>query len=448
VSHERRRKLIDLGAESLADALLKIAEWDDHADNLLRRMSSTRAENLAHFKEKLVQLSKPHKFAVRRRSADIARDLQSMLEDLRAGVDDPRMGVQLTLDFFRIDNSVFQCCDASADDIGWIYTYDARCTFVSFASRCDDKRWIADLVLEVIQQDEYALRTSLIDSAVEYLPEHTIRLMMDRIREIAERMTEEYERRRWYRQVESLARQISDAAAFEEARLYSDPKASDRSCIDIARVYLESGDARTALSWMNRLPDTGSFLTYDRDGLLLDIHRKLGNHEHITRITWKVFKEHRSPETLGRLLDEIGQDQQKSVVETETRAILEAKRFSYTDAGFLVDLGQLDEAESYLFKWRKRIDGELYHILVPMAEKLHEHRRFLTATLLYRSLLDSILERARWKAYSHGREYLGVLIELAQHITDWKDIPFHESYVDNLLERHSRKRSFWQCRPD
>ena len=69
--------------------------------------------------------------------------------------------------------------------------------------------------------------------------------------------------------------------------------------------------------------------------------------------------------------------------------------------------------------------------------------RPLSASLLYRSLLTSILQRANTKAYSHGIRYLKKLDKLSQDISDWQGISPHESFKQQIKNSHDRKRSFW-----
>lgn len=48
---------------------------------------------------------------------------------------------------------------------------------------------------------------------------------------------------------------LADGDIFEQSRLASSGKSSSAACVDIARVYLECGDARTALSWLQHVPE-------------------------------------------------------------------------------------------------------------------------------------------------------------------------------------------------
>jgi hypothetical protein len=78
-----------------------------------------------------------------------------------------------------------------------------------------------------------------------------------------------------------------------------------------------------------------------------------------------------------------------------------------------------------------------------LAETMEAEKRNLAATLIYRSLLNSILERGYTKAYHHGVRYLKKLDKLAFSINQWEKFDNHESYHDLIYQAHGRKRSFW-----
>jgi len=98
------------------------------------------------------------------------------------------------------------------------------------------------------------------------------------------------------------------------------------------------------------------------------------------------------------------------------RPILQSERLCYTDAFFLMNMGLLDETESYLLSQVDQIDGQMYTRLLPLVQTLESNERWRTATMIYRSLLDSILARAQSKYYHHGVRYLKKLDNLATKI--------------------------------
>lgn len=129
----------------------------------------------------------------------------------------------------------------------------------------------------MIQGDDYGVRDVLIDCARDYLTGPIMRLMVARLQELAAEESDEFRKRQWLHNVESLARQLKDAPLFEAARLASWGRLSTAACVDIARVYLECGHEPTALTWLEKIPAADTFMVAERDGLLLEIYGRFGD---------------------------------------------------------------------------------------------------------------------------------------------------------------------------
>jgi hypothetical protein len=80
--------------------------------------------------------------------------------------------------------------------------------------------------------------------------------------------------------------------------------------------------------------------------------------------------------------------------------------------------------------------------VLPLASGL-EQGQPLAASIVYRALLESILNRAQSKTYPHAARYLRRLGTLGKKIRAWSPIAPHESYLQALRARHDRKRAFW-----
>lgn len=366
-----------------------------------------------------------------------------LLQDLKSGVDDPLTGVELVAAFYEADNTIFEMCDDSSGNIGDVFRYDAKQLFVEYASRCADKEKIADIILKLNQKDDYGIRDTLIDCAGECLPEKVIRIMLATLQKRADQENDEYEKRHHLMLIESLARQIRDAALFEKTRIASWGKLSTAALIDIARVYLESGDVETAHSWLKKIPENETYQEYERDKLLMEIYQKQGNTEKLTELLYQKFRAHHSTDTLQTLLDVIGNDKRNEVIADEVTQILESSALLESDAEFLIAIGKIDEAEAYLLGRADQLDGNHYGSLLSVAEAMDAENRHLVTSLIYRSLLVSILERGYTKAYPHGIRYLKKLDKLAGSVFAWKEFSPHEAFKEQIIQTHGRKRSFW-----
>jgi len=438
-----RERLTQVGPERLADALLELAARNDEVDDMVKRVTASPMENTRRFKAKLAGLKRARRFIDWRGASGFARELEDMLADLEAGVDDPKTGVEMVAAFFEVDQHIFEQCDDSSGSVGDVFRCAACDLFVHYGSRCADKAWLVDRLVELYGHDDYGVRDVLIDAAHRFLPKESLRDLADRLWQRSEKgRPHTYEARHWLLGVESVARQLKDAVLYEKAQRAAWPELSASAHIDIAQAYLEAGNVKTALTWLESVQNE-TFRSSDRDDLLLAVYRKLGDTDKAAEVAWRIFRGHRSKDTLKTLLSVIGKDKRESVMESEARNILASGRLSHSDAKFLIESGRIDEAEAYLLDHTDELDGNRYTSLLPLAESMEKNGRWLAANLIYRALLDSILARAVSKYYHHGIKYLKKLGKLAGKITDWKEFGDHESYMAALRRDHGRKTSFW-----
>ncbi|OGU06819.1 MAG: hypothetical protein A2075_07045 [Geobacteraceae bacterium GWC2_58_44] len=130
-----------------------------------------------------------------------------------------RKGKMLELGADRLADALLEL--AGRDNIGRFRTKLVAHLFVAYAARCADKQRLGDLVFKMIQCDDYGVRDVLIGCARDYLTEPVMRVMVARLQELAAEEPDEFRKRHWPHNVESLARQLKDAPLFEAARLAS-----------------------------------------------------------------------------------------------------------------------------------------------------------------------------------------------------------------------------------
>jgi hypothetical protein len=397
----------------------------------------------SRFKSALAGAKRRKKFIYGREVAEFAAELRGILQELKNDQTEARGGVEMVASFFRADAAFFEHCDDSNGTLGDVFRFDACELFVHYAIQCDDKTWLADIVLELQKDSNYGVREILIDNAAQYLPEPVIRTLIERLWALTDAETVIYDKRHWIFQIESLARQIHDAPLYEKATLASTPDVSVAGCIDIAKVYFDSGDTSTALSWLGRVSLDQTYMARERDELLLEVHKKLGNRTEATAAAWRIFRGWRHETTLQQLLETIGPHDRERLIDDETRVILNTPEFSYSDTKFLIHCRRIDEAETYLLKRTELLDGNQYSELLSLGADLEYHEKYLAATVVYRALLESILDRAISKYYGYGVRYLRTLDDLAPKVIHWRGISPHEVYCAELHQFHARKSSFW-----
>jgi hypothetical protein len=322
-----RNQLIKLGPAVLADTLLELAGYSDEAAELISRLVATADEKVARFKDRLTELQRSGNFYDWRQTAGFGRELERLLHDVAESVEDCRTDVELLSLFFESDGVIFESCDDSGGEIGGIFKDTAAPIFTEFAAGCSDKRWIRDRLVSLLIKDGCGVRDCLLEDASKFLPNEEIRILIGQFSDQAEKESSTYQRRNWYRNIEQLAEQIGAPRLFEKIRIKSLGKPNARACLDIGRVYLQSGDPKTARAWLERIDEKNFILESERDQLLRNIYSRLGETDKLVETAWKQFRSYRCLEGLEELLDVIGDGQRETVILQQVREILQETEF-------------------------------------------------------------------------------------------------------------------------
>ncbi len=440
----QKQRLMDLGEETLAQALLDLAPRSDDVEAMIQKLISTPEEAVARLKKKLASLKRSQRFIDWREAGHFANELNNLLDDIEANISDPLIGMKLVTSFLETDSSVFERCDDSSGSIGSIYA-DAKNLFVDYAKRYKDKKKISTLLLKLTETDDYGVRADLISSVAECgIPKPLMRSMIETFQQRADTESGEYEKRHHLMLIEFLARQLKDASLFEDTRItgWGEPLGT-AALINVAQVYFEQGDIHTAASRLSQIAENESFMSDDKEKLWLAIYQQQGESAKTADLLQQRLHRYHSIGTLDAFVEAIGEERRDEVITSEISFIFEQDKLDILDAGFLLEINKIDEAEAYLLKHADQLNGNFYDSLLSLAEALANENRPLVASLIYRSLLQSILERAYSKAYSHGARYLKKLDVLSDMVEDWGRFNDHHAYKEQLVQTHGRKRSFW-----
>ncbi len=163
-------KLCDLESETLAKALFQLAEHNKIAQDVAENLVATEAENIKRFKSKITGLKRRSRFIDRRESSSFANDLSMLLQNLKEGINDPCIGVELVLKFFKTDDNIMNLCDDFNGSIGDVYRYKASYLFKYYAQSCQNKKKLSKALFELSKVDDFGLRDSLFENVSHFLP--------------------------------------------------------------------------------------------------------------------------------------------------------------------------------------------------------------------------------------------------------------------------------------
>jgi len=184
----------------------------------------------------------------------------------------------------------------------------------------------------------------------------------------------------------------------------------------IAAQLLAAGRNAEALDWVRKpgrrtFDQTDGDLSPERVSLEAQILEAKGEKAAAQTLRWSCFEAHLSADILREFLKQLPDFED---IEAEERALALALETANPEVAmqFFLDWPRRDLAAQLIAMHPHLWDGGDWHIL-PKVAALLEHDYPLAATILYRTLLDNILDRARSKAYGHGAKYLGKLVLLA-----------------------------------
>lgn len=438
---DRKQKLMALGLEALADLLLDLASSIERVDDKLNQLVDPASAIVKRFRQKIAALENMTGYINDAHIFSFAIPLGQMLTDMKASVLDPSVGLELVAEFFETDNSVFENSD---DDgiIGGVYVGDAKDLFFHYASLCKDKEKVVSLFLQVALKDDYGARSSLMDRLPDHFDKEVLATMLKKLQVLEAKAKNEKKKSIYTYARKSIKAQILEAELFADALQGKQVELSNKRILEVVQVLLYRDEVDAAHAWIKKITTDTYSDTYEIEKLLKQIYAKQGDRESLIALYYKNFKSYRTFDHFQELLEVAGEDKRAEILANELTLMSQDTSFSPDNAKFLADMGMFDELEEYLFT-RIGMLGDDYYTLPDVAKALAEHTHYLAACLIYRSLLDSMMERAYAKSYHHGIDYLHAMDKMAPLIKDWKSFATHNAYKVKLLQANKRKTSFW-----
>ncbi|MGE4501659.1 MAG: DUF6880 family protein [Thiomicrospira sp.] len=258
---ELKDKLVALGADTLAEALITLSEslaeqaTQDHAlQTLIFKLCEHESEQAETLIQTLQQLAHTPSWRQAEQAPQLAQQLTQVLQQIQHQIDDPYLALDLVCRFYQTDHAQLSQTQDPQQHLRQVYEYDAHALFINYAKRCDDQAWLADKLLTLMQQDPWQVRQRVWADMTEFLHLEARHQLIERVQTLIQQAQKPSLRRYWQARLCTLARLNQDGALYEQTRLAASEFIDNALCVDIARVYLESDDKANALLWLNRIP--------------------------------------------------------------------------------------------------------------------------------------------------------------------------------------------------
>ena len=436
-----KEKLKGLTAEQLSNALLEIAGEDDVRLSKVSRLVSDDAENERRFKRRLKDLKQDDRYFGWRQASEFASQLSDLVADV-GNLLDPDIGFSLICRFYEADSQVFERCDDSSGSVGDVFRNDAFEVFCKYAQKASNRGLVLNTVISLLAGDDYGARGEIGSQAKNFLSDAELRTFFDLVNDEAKKDTRD--RHSWHWQLKSIAEQLKDAPLYE--KLVTDGMEGaphSGQTVGIAKVYLSAGDTGRAQQLIDSIDKKDGFAASEKRDLQKEIYRATANEKALAKVLTAEFKAYPSLGQLEELLKVIGNDHRGPLISQVRTKSKVAQNWEKANARFFHEINDINTLSSLILQHASNIDGRSYYELGSYCESLESNDHFLAASVLYRLLIESTLEKAISKYYHHAVGYLRKLDELEIRISDWHSLASHADYSSELNLKHRLKKSFW-----
>gem|GEM_PF-2553112 len=436
-------RLPKLPPEILAKALLDLAEWSKDAEQVIESLTTSADEAIATFKRKLNGIKRRTRFYHRSSASHFASELDSLLDLLRKPGLDPQETLKALVSFFEADSKLMEMADDSNGSMGYVFKHSATDLLVEVAQKVTDQNLLIKTFKKLYTSNDYGVRDAIADRAGEFLTPESLESLYDFYRS----SNEENPQSRIL--TEALAAQLKNPEQFEaELRKVSDHYYAANLC-ELAEVYQSAGRHRDLATHFDEW--LGIVRACDLDKLrdiAVATYLTIGEPVKAKDLRVSQFLESPSVTRLKTLSDFTDEAERKALLKKASATIVSEKTLSQSSLRFLQETDQYLLANEFLLSRHDQLNGDFYDFLATAAKSFEGKDYPLAASLIWRTLADSILARAYLKAYPHAARYLANLHGLAPKIDSWNNHPNHTSYLQALHKNHSRKSSFWKLVAD
>lgn len=199
-----KARLVELGAETLAESIMRLACYDDRVYGMVRTLAASTPEESADIFRQQLKRAGEGEYLPHDRAGELALDLTTLLQSLRQSVKDPRAGLELLAEFYRADANILERSDDSYGEIGSVFQSDAQTLLTEYGVRCEDKEWFQDLLIELYAADECGVRDDLFTTATEIFSETDLQDLLAKLQQKADLEEGKVSKRRWLRVIEAL----------------------------------------------------------------------------------------------------------------------------------------------------------------------------------------------------------------------------------------------------
>lgn len=439
-------KLISFGADKLADIILDVYEADYKTQKKIDKAIVALDDNPKKFfsiiRKEISSLRISKKYIDYHQSDDMVERLDSLRKQISEKAINKSLeySYEFMLNFLDIHESVFNRTDDSNGSVGEVF----RAACKDLAKICQllnlPQQDVVKLVLSKITANNYGVYDKLIENFRSVLNEEGFIVLRQTMLDLLKKDSQNVVARS---ALKTIADCQNDVDAFIEAcRLGNGPYPYEK--LEIVKRLNDSWRSKEALEWLGSIDmKIDRCNEYDYVKLKIESLQLNGDHVDAQRERIRFFESNFFVDIYLQIMKYMKSDEEKE--EFKQGVFLKAHDCAQPlrALSFFYEAQFFDECSKLIRNRHQQISGENYYTLRPIVNVLKETDP-LSATLLYRRLVEPVLERAKSKYYDFAVKDLLSCQKLSEKIDDWGLFESHIDYFNRIFVAHKNKYSLWQ----
>jgi hypothetical protein len=349
-----------------------------------------------------------------------------------------KIAFETMLDFLDLHKNTLARVDDSNGTVSGVFVTACE-DLGNIAQQTDhlNDQEIVEIVFSRFMNNDYGIYDDIIHHLKGILKDNGLNLLQARL----EQTSNEKNISKIKIGLKSIADCANDVEAFIRACLFKNGVRAHEH-IEIARRLIKHWRAQEALKWLDSMGiPSHHHWQEDRTELKIQALELEGNYEQAQKERLSWFADTLNPKLYGDILKAAKPDFKETF---KSDSINKALQFlqPHIALNFLVQIQEFDYVARFVHLRGNEFSGREYYTLRPAADLLQAIDP-IAATLLYRKMIEAILEETKSKYYNYAAKDLVTCKVLDTKITDWQGLQRHDEYFKELEIKHKRKISFW-----
>lgn len=443
-----------LGARCLAELIEEQCERDPVLRKRVQLLLSAEqgmATLSAEIDKRIAAIGRSRSFVDWDRRQALAGELDGLRTTIveTLGAIDARAAAERMLNFVELAEGVLERVDDSSGTISWTFDQavdDLGELWSKVADR--DLKQLAGLAFRLLDSDRYCVRDRVVGAMAETLgmdgQEELKRLVHSALAAITLAGDADHEGRYRLRRLAGALQDVADVQGDVDAFMAASKNSGreEDQAIDIAQRLLAKGRASEALDWVERAGGARSHHRPQVIDLKVTALEALGRTSDAQSQRWAWFQESLDVTHLREYLRRLP-DFEDVAARDQAISLALRHRNVHGSLHFFTAFPDLAAADRLVRERLSEFHGRQYEFLSAAAETL-AGRYPTAATLLFRRMVEDILQRASAKQYRYAVRDLWNCESLAGRLAAAEGIESHDAFIARLKREHGRKWRFWE----